>query len=41
MRKRLYEIIEAANSIEGIDLVSGVYDGVIITLVLLSIAPWP
>ena len=39
MRKRLYEIIEAANSISGFDLASGIYDAVIITFVLLSIIP--
>lgn len=39
MRKRLYEIIEAANSMTGFDLASGIYDAVIITFVLLSIIP--
>ena len=39
MRKRLYEIIEAANSMSGFDLASGIYDAVIITFVLLRIIP--
>ena len=39
MRKRLYEIIEAANSAEQFDLASLVYDVIIISAVLLSIFP--
>ena len=39
MRKRLYEIIEAANSAQRFDLASLIYDLVIIAAVLLSIFP--
>ena len=39
MRKRLYEIIEAASSAEQFDLASLIYDVIIISAVLLSIFP--